>query len=580
MSRDSSKNLTKSLYCDMIKYHNTIRKDFIMETKFCTFCGEKLPVQARFCSACGAEQLIVEKSVLNHEEPIEENKATFDSDASSCCEDDNWKNNRMNHIPAEKQKSKKSYSAIEWVSCALTLALSIVLLVMAFLPITVYRTEAMFPIEGMEFRVSAIDRVVLFFTSLHSMDAEELQDSDLMDEMEECIDEFENEFGSHVPEEYSKLSYKERDLINRYVILALRIAGMSEDSVTTPDSVVDLILVLLYFFVVLALLVFSALRLLAMFGLDFIRESTLCKWQIALFCAIPPIVAALHFNGMTFGLDFALAGGAITTLILSGILIVYHAIVAVLASKIRWNRATVMRLISLIAMIILMVTAFTPVMATEVRAVFSGKESRRTETMWLDVSYFSNWYLSENRLDEYEELHSTVTLDVFEQNIADAVEEFSAYTVKEVREGDANISNVQVLNALGMPRAFHEFSWLFALTTLLYVIAFLAMGLCMWQNLVYFTGGRYCSVVALIGKIFVCLFVALAVALIITFVVLMSSFIDEYLPSGYSYGIDIAAGGIVAVLIAMFHVFWPTKIKNIKEEMLESMGCVDAEMNQ
>lgn len=536
-----------------------------MQTKFCMSCGTKLPIEARFCSACGARQELFEDSKAEEpvEQPILEAESLEYAPIDDSAAEQNFSTNTVpqgNWTP-EKEKRESAASlrgVLNWVSCGLALLLSVVMLVMAFLPITTHRSS-FGEMEDVEFSYSIVDIMVLFFDSLQSLDEEELQDSKIMDDIQECVEELQDESGGNLPDEYRKLSSKEKSLYNQYLFLLQRLNQMSENTVTTPDGVAGFVFAILYFVLLAALPVIGILRLLGMFGIRCLNPTTLKKWQIALFCAVPMLLFVQFFNTLTIGSETLMAGGAITTMVLSGVLIAFHIILSMVSGELKWNRNTVVRLISAFAMIALMIVAFTPVIATEVRTVFAGKDSKKAETMWLNVACFVSGYLSENEIDELAALRES-GLNAVTENVGAALNEFSFYTVKEVRDGAADTLNVYVFKALGTGNAFYEVSWTFGLTSLMYVLAMLALCLCLWQNLIYFTGGRYCSVIALIGKILAFTFFLVALALIITFVVLMSSYANEYVPRGYSYSVSIAAGAIVACILSVAHMFCPARL--------------------
>ncbi len=538
-----------------------------MQTKFCMSCGTKLPIEARFCSACGARQELFEDSKAEEsvEQPILEAESLEYAPIDDSAAEQEFSTNTVpqgNWTP-EKEKRESAASlrgVLNWVSCGLALLLSVVMLVMAFLPITTYRSKIpLGDMEGVEVSYSIIDTMVLFFDSLQSLDEEELQDSELMDDIQKCFEECQDEFGNDWPDEYSKLSLQQKSLLNRYLLLVQRWNLTSEDVVTTPDCIAGFVFAILYFVLLAALLVIGILRLLAMLGIQGLSKSALKKWQIALFCAVPMLLFVQFFNTLSFGNETLMAGGTITTMILSGILIAFHIILAMVVGELKWNRNTVVRLISAVTMIALMIVAFTPVVATEVRTIFAGKESKKSETMWLNVACFMGGYLSENEIDDMESLYDS-GLEAIVENVGVTLSGFSSYSVRDVRDGKADAINVHVFQALGVGNGFYEVSWLFGIISLLYVLAVLALCLCLWQNLVYFAGGRYCSVIALIGKILAFTFFLVALALIITFVVLMSSYANEYVPRGYSYSVSIAAGAIVACILSVAHMFCPARL--------------------
>ena len=224
-----------------------------------------------------------------------------------------------------------------------------------------------------------------------------------------------------------------------------------------------------------------------------------------------------------------------------------------------------MRVVSFSASLLLVIMLFTPVISSNVAAVFQGRSTEAEADIGVDVSFFSTLIIDEATDDEYDEF-SHGTFEEKSKAIGEAKDEFKNLTVVEVDDGDSMAleANENLLHVLGASRGLHNYGWLYSLIGVAYVLIGALACVIMWLNLSYYNGGAYSRAAVIIAKILAAVFAVVALALVISYLVFINSYIEKYELSGYSLGIS--AGIVFMIIFAIVQACLPAKLFGEKKQ--------------
>lgn len=549
-----------------------------MERKFCFHCGAQLPPEARFCFQCGTKQQLdftpspsdedVKKA---DEEVIPQEEPAFDAPDASLL-DEQVKTFTNKPFVKEKRKSK----GFELGRSIAVLAISVLMLIMAFFPVFKVRFEQ----QNIEVPVmlSTIDNMVLLVDSFQNLEADELLDTRLSEEARELSEDLDKELQrlaekkglSRQSMEYDDLSGYAKELMNRAAILVMRLACQSEELIPSPMFIIVAVLSLLYILVCVAAVVVSVLHLLSVVGVLKAQTTSLSKITVALLCAVPMMLALLYlamFFRYSFGMSSASLGWAgIVTMISFAVLlaglVTYRFVIA---KKRACLSAIIKHSVSVVVAVVLLVLLTAPIFTTTLEAVFSDKMKERQESFSTNVSFFERLHLTKSESDFGQTIFEEYDMKQFENLMEEHVEALESYTAKDFREGKASAANRQYLLDLSASWGMHEFYWLFYLISILYLLIAIGACLSLWSHMTWFADGGYCYVVDRVSKYTSCICATLALVLAIVFIVLIGSYLDGYKYDRF-YTIGISAGIIFMGIFAIGGILAPARIQDERQK--------------
>jgi hypothetical protein len=213
--------------------------------KFCYNCGQKLPMEANFCMNCGKKQ-----------PPI-----TFDSNNENQENDYVVENKPINYVAYQQEavhvkKSKKDGTLLskilDTISRSLVFALSILMMVFAFLPNVTMTYD-----DCDVAHVSTVDAIGFMFDSFYSLTDKEIESSDLYKDFLKV----QKDVARIDVNDLDDLTTSQKKSLNKFIHLTLKIALRSELANPTIDLILCGVFSILYLAFVLSFFIIISLYL-------------------------------------------------------------------------------------------------------------------------------------------------------------------------------------------------------------------------------------------------------------------------------------------------------------------------------
>lgn len=509
-------------------------------TKFCLYCGASLPEGARFCFSCGKAQEMPAAQASAPSTPVSEVATPPATPAAEPAVSP-----RAPAPAAHPAQPKHRRPVLPWLKATVLLLFATVMLVMAFLPIVTIKNESVG--EEIEISLTPINTLTFFFDSFANLSYEDIEDSALSQKGEDLFEEAEEVFEALEEDGYNKLTPAERRMVQKVVILSMRLLYQFEDTATAPVFYLMAILVVLYLALCVALFVVALLHLLGAVGvLGF--KTKLEKATSLLFCAVPAMLLVLYlatsanFNGA------AMAVPAVLTLVWGGICVFAFFLLRMIVSPKAERRVPVARIISVCLTVVLLCMPFVPVLSVQVRAEFDGRSGMTTAQTPMGLTLFGGLLYSESEREEYEEVKD-LTLNEKTELAEELVGYYEYYKLRQVREGYANTYHYQLIKFSLAGKGLQSLAGVFGLIPVFYLLVMLGAALLLWQNLCALLGFELKKGSALAARLL--LYIASALVLIATIVCVaaLNFCVGYYAPAGC--GILMGAGSILVLVFAI-----------------------------
>jgi len=500
--------------------------------RYCIYCGSPLPEEALFCPACGKRQAAIPESEPSLAPPAAESAPS-----------------------TPKSPTDKRLFVANLVRASLILAISLVLLVMSFLPVFTVKSVVSDDVT-LETKVSAIDSIVFLFDSFYKWDTEELASSKLADEIadlyEEMMDEdvdLDNE--SSITERYEKYH-------SRYTVLLARCELRSENTKSHAGYVILAVMALLYILFAVILVVFATLSFVAAFGPMAGKKKILDRLALGFLAAMPAITLVFYSAFVLFAplgqTRYAMAGGAVCILVFSAFAIVCSTIYAFIFKQHNGRFNIPLRALTLVFSLAIILLALSPVVTNSVKCEFEGRSSKTTVDIPVNPSIFSCYHFSDEQRDTWEELCANKTLLEKQKGMEEIFAGFEDYTKKEASIGLADDTNkllLITLTGLYFTRGPLE---VVSYVSIIYFVLIALAATVFFETVFRFIGGVSLRRTLLIMRILTLLFSVFALASGIAYTVYANIFIDRYAPISYnvSFGVGIAFALALAIAILCF----------------------------
>lgn len=524
--------------------------------KNCIYCGKALPLEARFCDSCGKPQ-----PEQNAEQTVQEAAPIATATAEQPA--------------AEPKKKKDKKFVLGLVKNATILALSLVMFIMAFLPIT----SIDFSEDNVEVSVgiSAVDSMGFLFDAMSSVDEEDLLDSDLYEEIEEIYEDFYEEAAK--ADDYDDLSSKGKAYLADLVKLGYSASLQSEDSNVFFTPLMSALFSFVYFMASIALLVVAVFNFIASFGVFASKKEKLYKATLWLLAAMPVLAMVAHFALFTqlgaggfsmLGMgaaasDVSFGGGALTTIILSVLAIVGITVLAFIFKEHKQKFNIVARSIALGIAILFVCFSFAPVLSFSITGEFDGKSKKQTASIGFDYSDMAALELKESELEELEEFNDYYSSRK-EKKAAfkSGFQEFLDYSVKEIDNGEANELHREYVVGLLAAETDESTPTIFVIVAVLASITIGFMGVLIWQLNICFMLGDYSKKLYKMGKITGGVLALVTVGLVALFFGLVLIAVLDFTPKDYSVSLGFGAIVTAVLAIATFCIPMDKKAKAVK----------------
>lgn len=418
--------------------------------------------------------------------------------------------------------SKKPF-VMSVIKSSLILALALFMLISAFAPIVKMDIDEIAG-EDVSVGFGTIDGITMLISSAFQMEDDEVSEirSELTKEMSEYFTDWEN------GEELGKFS--------EYTKKTLHLFLRSEDTPMPIGVIFVSVFSIAQIVLAVLLAVFAALSFASVFTDSVKPHFGLSFLLLGLNTIILPTNAYAFTLWLGDG-NMKLSGIAVFTIIFAiAIMIAFFVLrLAVDREKIKAS-VIVKHALSLTFAIVVLASAFAPIVTTEIKTTFENSEDPKRVSTTLDGSLFSDFALSETDKDEFDALDQKAKITVANEHVSS----FSYYTSREFKRGDANGLNTMVYTYLLLAFGAYEYSGLFTFGTAAMILTLACALVVIWQNLHELaTGKRLHISIALTAKI-----VAIVMAVAITaLAIVMSSIVthnagivDVIYKSKISYG--------------------------------------------
>lgn len=530
--------------------------------KSCINCEREIPSDSSFCLYCGSKQSADE---------FAETKACVTEEES--------------HITAAEitqpliqaettPKAKKGVRVISIIRNSIIMAVSILLLVASFLPISNNDLEdfsealgqgTLFDDADVSLGFNVFQYATLFFDSFKDSD----DAADLYEELTEIIEDFKD----YDERDFENLSSKEKSSLNKMYFIFLRMAVMQMD---TPP--VSLVCVLTFsianIIVALALFVVAFLNLLTTFNIIRRGKSQLYKWTVGLLTASPAVLLAVHYAG-NLCIGGTMSSMAIWCVICTLAVVVTSMVFRYIFSNRDTVRNIVTRSIALALSVVVFCLTFAPVFSVRFKSINSETELSRRVNIPYGADFFESLMVSEYEADNLDYVIE-MTKQEKREFFNDWLDDFSYMTKREIESDYGAATNAEMLSMLLGAKLGVSATKLLSLAVIFFILTAVSALLILWQSLYFFVTGKHIRVIVLISKI--CAVIATAIVMIATIVliVLINLYADTYI-TGTVYQASIGAGIIILVIFCIGAIFCPTSLtkKVKKERIVRDRQCIE-----
>ncbi len=487
------------------------------EKIICVACGGENPATAKFCMACGEKLALPETAPMAEAALVVEEAASL-AVAPSAME--------------EASPKRVTYTRVmSLVRGGVCLLLSLVLLILSFMPVMTYRIDmnelTVGEIKGeASLRFSVIDNLCFFFDSFYQYDEDDIVESELYERLTDATEAMAEE--AEDLDKGDELSAEGKRYFREIVMTTARL-GMRSEDVSLPVAIaVSAALTLTYVIVALVLFIFSLIHLTRLF----IRESDLEGKVVRLICFMPFLIIFAHFAtrvslaGIELVAGKASMGAAAVGIVACALAIAFfitERIVSAVRSRTFRLRRTIVNGVTVALAVLTVCMLFTPVINTRLTAVFDGRESEKTVSAPVGVEGFLFLDISREEMDEKLDEMGESKATKYEY-LMERMRYVSYYTVKEVRDGAADGFVMDFL-ADTFVALVGEYGKPMLITPYVFLLSALFVALVAKKSLSYLCLGRRKRTGTAITALW-CFFTACAVGLVVAYVVCLNVRID------------------------------------------------------
>ena len=533
MTSNTSEEITAFENTDEVTPRVSNPDEYSHELITCARCGSNLSKEERFCHNCG---LAVKQKKI---------------DSSLDCGTKN------------RTSRKKFITAI--IKNSLLLAMAVFMLISVFLPLTSISSGDTTRFD-VELNYSSIDGIEAAINSYYSLDADEMEDE--AEELEDAAADYVDEWADD--EEPNQLE----SFIKDFLMLALR----SEDVEVSVGKISMLVLSIAQILLAIAFLVFAILNFISLFT----RMKSFSKLSFSLLLLNSIVIftnafifkhefASIKLGDRFYALEGGITAIPVLMLILAICISITFLVLRLAVDKEKFKVGNIIKnsLVLIFALVIL-ISAFAPIVNTSVKAEFSGTDSKKRATSSLDSSVFYSFNITE---DEKEEIEDKLNSKLFwydeARHIFSSLENCKKYEF-EKGKGDAKSVNQNMFSWLLLGYDAYEYAGIFSLggtvMTGIVACALLLIFITLYELAM---GVKINLAISYTLKSVVILLTLMILILAIVMSVVVTSYADTVYNINYSSSI---AYGPVLMFIFAIAVICVPPIKS-KKELSEFSNC-------
>ena len=548
--------------------------------KKCHACGEQLEGAMHFCSFCGAKQEW-ENSYTEDTIKIENENTHVANESAVEDEGERYELPKQNFVKEEAtfqsqgvgaslsyaKASKPKIPIVSLIRNSFILLVATLILISSFLPVNKLSTEERGFGEDIDinFGVNTIQQIILLVDSFKKLDNEELYDSELYEEMQEVVEEF----NDYQKDDFENLSSAENKSLNKLLFLTLRLGMQSENMTVQSSLVVSVVFGVLYIIFAIAFFIYAIINLLSTIGvMTVVERKKLYRRTVSLLALAPAMLLATYYAGYMI-LGGKLSKMAVCVMIFSVIAIVATTVLRWIFAKREKLKVIIMRTVAVALCIAVFCLAFAPAFTASFKTKLSS--GKITE---IDLSYNAavfpemDAYLATygEQIEEVKEATKQEKINLFE----DTFEDYQYYSKKGATGELGKAAHTSTLTMLIGSKMSAPIPTLFAQAYALFVATVLATLVMLWQNLRFFATGEYSRKTVVTFTVLSFIFAITAVASVVVFVVMVKDIASVYFIETYT--INISAGVIIMAVFTAIAMFVPSRIapKQRKKKVINS----------
>lgn len=443
------------------------------QKQICDVCKSLNEENAKFCAMCGASLSKENESVV---------------------------------IVKKKRKKKEGANKypirILLRNCALLL-ISLLLVVFTFLP--VYKVEVPIEKETVSVRYSLFDTFSHFIASQREWDKEDIEDSELREEMLEESEELYEDLDF----EDFRLTRRQERKVEKIAKRAVLLALSNENATASAALIISFALCVVFFLLCIAVFVLALLN----FIFFLLQKGNVFRVTVILISALAAMIPAIYMANISGYLSYfgnamnecEMGGGLILPLILSLAVIIYIGVEKIILTK-RLDSVggTIKKGAVLILALLVLIISFLPIMSLEADVLLKGKTNKREISISFDSAELGMFDIDSNYSVageiapwEYEDLGDYFVKSSLYKNIS----EFKQYSSSDVRKGKADSVGSEILKITTLGLGYVEMRVIPILIPIISTVALISLGLIVWQILQWFALDKMINPLVLISKI-------------------------------------------------------------------------------
>ena len=433
--------------------------------KTCPTCGNECAPNTSFCPTCGtsmASNPTAQPNAQPMSQPVAQPMSQpvaqpMSQPVAQPVSQPSWQNAYQpayqQMVPTQPKKARASLFSFDLkklISCGILTILSLVLLLMSFAPVIKYTFKDEDTKERISLKVNAFDSIGFMFDNIRNQDLEEIADSKLYSRMEEVSE-------SLAEADFDDLSRSDKKIISKYLKLSYKMNLRNEDTKLKPALFIAGAASITYVVLTLVALIHAALSLASVFTKTKTYGASCIKcFIIAPFMAL---IARSAFKSMEL-LSSAIGSSATkisSPVVTWGIIFASLLTLGTIAQKIIFEKKgfslknAIFNLVTIIIASVTIVLCSSNVMKATVKAQFENRDTESTVSVKINSSVYD--FLKTTIADKEDSIESVVdgfkdvddAKELKKQYVLNMISAYESYTVKEIKDGDANSVTNNVL---------------------------------------------------------------------------------------------------------------------------------------
>jgi ribosomal protein L40E len=506
----------------------------------CSECGAPVPTDADFCGECGARLTVDDTNVIIA--PVEDG-------APATVFADNLPNEVKTALNIEdtptRAEKKHIFTVLELVKRSLVLLIALLVFGLAFAPVSEMEMdlgpELQQIVDDIDIKLTALDLVCIPFDAAKSVEAEDIPDLELYEELEEMAKDL----------EYAILYEEELEDYDRLIYLTVRLMLQSDEVDTSASMIFGAVTAALYLVLSALFLVFAAVWFAALFrGSDALGGAALGLLAAAPIYTIAFLVSnAISGMRNSMALDEVEVSVNVSPAPVLSIVLAFAVLAFVAVLRIFFEERPPVRVGSIIKRslacalsLVLILLPLAPVFNTTVKTKFNGKDKATEASTSLGAEFFTSLEISKKEIEERDDKdESSVRYDV--NNYYEAI----ANESKRTYESGESAANTLLAKELLVGYGGYEYASVFSLGMICYALITMCAAALLWVNLVAVATGygpkRYVTIpikALAVGFAIGALVLAIVICSVIT------TNVGEFKNMNYSFKLN---GGIITTLV-------------------------------